>query len=340
MSMRKGSLGVRAVALLAAPAVAAFGAPAALGAGGGVDGPVVTHVRTVASFDFAAGGQPENVTVDPDGSLTVSLLGFLTGRPPQLVRISASGRSTVLVTGRSGEAIGGNARGGDGTIYYNLLSPDPSRSGVWRLPPGGAPERIGALPASAFPNGLTLDAAGRTLYSADSLAGEIYAVPTSGGAVTTWLADPALAPAQSGPGHFGVNGVTYHGGAVWASNTDRQTLLRIPVTTSGAPGPLKVVAGGLPGIDDFKFLSDCSDVAFAALNGVNEVAAVFPDGTSKVVLTAADGLDSPTDTAIRADRIYVTDGADAAPHDAKLQSGTIDLTALFGGDDDHGGGAS
>ena len=334
-TMKRTRLGVRAVtALLAVPFAAAAGTPTAFGAttSDGGTGAVITNVQTVAAFDFAAGGQPENVTINPDGSLTVSLLGFLTGQPPQLVRISPSGQQTVLVVGRPGEAIGGNARGRDGTIYYNLLSGDSSRSGIWRLPAGGAPERIGALPASAFPNGLTIDAAGQNLYSADSLAGAIYSVPTSGGPVKTWLADAALGPAVSGPGHFGVNGVTFHGGAVWASNTDRQTLLRIPVTFTGAPGTISVVAGNLPGIDDFKFLSDCSDVAFAALNGVNEVAVVYPDGKSKIVLTAADGLDSPTDTAIRGNRIYVTDGAGAAPHDAQLQSGTIDFAALFGGD--------
>ncbi|MEY9932474.1 sugar lactone lactonase YvrE [Catenulispora sp. GP43] len=329
--MNSRSLSIRvAAALLAVPAAVAFGAPSALGAttGSGATKPIITNVSTVATFDYAAGGQPENVTVDPDGSLTVSLLGFLTGQPPELLRISPTGQSTVLVTGLPGEAIGGNARDCDGTVYYNVLSQDPTRSGIWRLPPGGTPERFGALPAGQFLNGLTIDAAGRNLYAADSLTGTIWTVPSAGGPVTAWLVDPALAPAVAGPGHFGVNGVTYHDGTVWASNTDRQTLLRIPVTATGAPGPIKVVAGDLAGIDDFKFPSVFSDVAFVALNGQDEIAAVYPDGTSKVVLTAADGLDSPTDTAVRGDTIYITDGGDSAPHDAKLQAGTIDFAAL------------
>lgn len=329
--MNSRSLGIRvAAALLAVPAAVAFGAPSALGAATG-SGAVITNVNTVTTFDYAAGGQPENVTINPDGSLTVSLLGFLTGQPPELLHMSPTGHSTVLVTGLPGEAIGGNARGRDGTIYYNLLSQDPTRSGIWRLFPGCAPERLGALPAGQFLNGLTIDAAGRNLYAADSLTGTIWTVRTSGGPVTAWLADSALAPAVSGPGHFGVNGVTYHDGAVWASNTDRQTLLRIPVAATGAPGPIKVVASDLAGIDDFKFLSDYSDVAFVALNGPDEVAAVFPDGSSKVVLTAADGLDSPTDTAIRGGTIYITDGGGNAPHDAKLQVGTINFAAFFAG---------
>jgi hypothetical protein len=148
--------------------------------------------------------------------------------------------------------------------------------------------------------------------------------------VKAWLASPALAPAQSGPGHFGANGVTFHNGAVWASNTDRQTLLRIPVTATGAPGPVEVIAGNLPGIDDFKFLSSGSDVAFAALNSANEIAVVYPDGRTKIALTAADGLSSPTDTAIRGNQIFITDSGFAAPHDAQLQSGTINLASVLG----------
>jgi sugar lactone lactonase YvrE len=320
-----------AIAVLIAPTVVAAGATSAFGVTneGRIAGVAITDVRTVATFDYAAGGQPESVTLNPEGSMTVSLLGFLNGQPPQLLRISSSGRRAVLVTGGPGEAIGGNVRGRDGTIYYNMLSADPSRSGIWRLAPGGTPERIGALPAGQFLNGLTMDAGSRTLYAADSLTGTIWTVPTSGGPVTAWLVSPALAPAQPGPGHFGANGVEFHDGAVWVSNTDRETLLRVPVTATGAPGPVKVIAGNLAGIDDFKFLSDCSDVAFVALNGQDEVAVVYPDGRSKVVLTAADGLDSPTDTAVRGTRIFITDSGNAAPHDAKLQSGKIDIAALL-----------
>ncbi len=157
-----------------------------------------------------------------------------------------------------------------------MLSADPSRSGIWRLLPGGA-------------------------------------------------------PARSGPGHFGANGVEFHDGAVWVSDTDRGTLLRVPVTAAGAPGPVEVIAGGLAGVDDFEFPSACSDVAIVALNGQDEMAVVYPDGRTKIALTAADGLDSPTDTAIRGTRIFITDGGDAAPHDAKVQSGRIDIAALLAG---------
>jgi sugar lactone lactonase YvrE len=320
------------IAALIVPAVVvAVGATSASAASrqAGRGGPVITHVRTVTTFDYAAGQQPENVTINPDGSLTISMLGFLNGQPPELLRISRSGQRTVLVTGRPGEAIGGNARGRDGSIYYNVLSADPSRSGVWRLPPAGIPERISALPAGEFLNGLTIDAGSQTLYAADSLASTIWSVPAPGGPAKAWLINPALGPSQPGPGHFGANGVTFHNGAVWASDTDLGTLLRVPVTATGAPGPIKVIASNLAGIDDFKFLSDRSDVAFVALNAPDEIAVVYPDGRSKIVLTAADGLASPTDTAVRGTRIYITNAGIAAPHDAKLLRGKINLAALL-----------
>lgn len=313
-----------------AAAVAAVAVASAVSASASAArGPIVTDVHTVASFDYATGQQPESMTVNPDRSLTVSMLGFLNRQPPELLRISPSGQQTVLVTGNAGEAISGIIRGRDGSVYYDMVSADPARSGIWRLPPGGAPERIAATPG-AFLNGLTIDPVTQTLYACDSQSGTIWSVPASGGTPTQWLVSQALAPAQSGPGHLGANGVTFHQGAVWASNTDKGTLLRIPVTGStGAPGPVQVAASNLPGIDDFNFLSADSGIAFVPLNRPDEVAVVYPDGRSRVVLTAADGLASPTDTFIRGTRLYITDGGDVAPHDSKLQEARINISALL-----------
>ncbi|AQU70118.1 hypothetical protein [Streptomyces niveus] len=111
---------------------------------------------------------PENITVNPDASVTLSLIVDHAGQRPRLIRISASGHRTVLVTGQPGYGIIGNLQGGDGTVYYNVWSESPERAGAWNLPPGGQPRRIAALPADGLPNGLTLAPAGGTLYAADS----------------------------------------------------------------------------------------------------------------------------------------------------------------------------
>ncbi|WP_210588341.1 hypothetical protein [Streptomyces sp. GESEQ-35] len=329
-------LGIKAVAALIVSAVAAIAAASAsptsaASTEAGRPRPVITDVRTVAAFDSAAGQEPESVSIAQDGSLIVSMLGFLVGKPPELVQVSPSGQQTILVTGPVGDAIGGNVIGRDGTIIYNVVSPDPSRSGVWRLPPYGAAQRITAMPAGQFLNGLTLDSSNRTLYVADSVAGTIWAIPASGGPATEWLVGPALAPSPSGNG-IGANGVEYHNGAVWFSNTDQGTLLRVPVTASGAPGPIQLIADNLAGIDDFELLSGRSDVAFVALNFQNKLAVVYPNGRTRIVLDASNGLNSPTDAAISRTQIYITNSGIAAPNNASLQAGEIDIGALFDGD--------
>jgi len=323
-----------AVATFLVPTIVAVGAACASPASAAIRKtpppcPVIADVRTVASFDAAAGQNPESIHIARDGSLIVSMLGFLVGKAPELLRISPSGQQTVLAAGPVGDGIGGNAIGRDGTIYYNVFSHDPSRSGVWRLSPHGSAERSTAMPAGQFLNGLTLDPDNRTLYVSESLAGTIWAMPTSGGPAKAWLVDPALAPPTSGGG-IGANGIEYHDGTVWFSNTGRGTLFRVPITASGAAGPLQLIAGNLTGIDDFK-LSERSDVAFVALNSQNKLAAVYPDGRTMIVLDASDGLDSPTNAAIRGTKIYITNSGIAAPNLASVQVGKIDIAALLDG---------
>ncbi|MER7687270.1 hypothetical protein [Streptomyces sp. NPDC097610] len=290
---------------------------------------VVSDVATVAKFNYSAGEIPENVTFNPDRSITLSLIGAAAGKRPSLVRVSPSGHRTVLATSAQGDGITGNIRGKDGTVYYNVWSSDAARSGVWKLAPGGTPKRLAALPADGLPNGMALDPSGRTIYVADSLKSTVWAVPVAGGLAKAWLTEPALAPVKSEAVPFGANGLRFHKGAVWVSNLAQDSLLRIPVATDGKPGRIHVVTKNLDGVDDFTFLNDHSDVVFAAQNSPNLVSVVYPGGKTRTVLTASDGLASPSATGVRGDQLYVLDGGLVAPHHAQLQRGTINLSALF-----------
>lgn len=329
-----------ALAVTATAAVLASAPSASAWTGHSHRGSVVTDVRTAAQFDFAAGEIPENITVNPDGSVTLSLLGSCAvcerTHGPELMRISASGQRTVLATGQVGEAISGNTRGSDGTVYYSLWAPgNAARNGVYKLLADGTPQRIAALPADAGPNGLAIDPTGRTLYIADSLKGIIWSVPAVGGPATPWLTDAALAPVPTEALPIGANGLRFHNGALWISNFNKGTLLRVPVTPAGTAGPIHLVTGGLPNIDDLSFLTPRSDVVFAAQNGSSSqngpdrVVVIYPNGTYKPVLTSADGLASPSATAVRGDRLYITDGGVPEPHDPKLQTARINFAALL-----------
>jgi hypothetical protein len=320
---------LRAAAAGAAAAAVLLSAPSAF-AVTPTPGPerAISDIRTVAAFDHAAGEIPENITFNPDGSVTLSMIGVPAGKASSLVRLSPSGQRTVLATTAMGDGITGNARGKDGTVYYGVWSSDASRAGVWKLAPGSTPQRLAALPADGLPNGMALDPSGRILYVADSLKSTVWAVPVSGGPAKAWLTDPALAPVTSEAVPFGANGLRFHKGAVWVSNLAQDSLLRIPVTTDGRPGRVHVVTKSIDGVDDFTFLDERSDVVFAAQNAPDTVSVIYPDGQVKPVLTAADGLASPSATAVRDGRLYVTDGGLNPPHNAQLQSGKIDFSGL------------
>ncbi|MFF5938357.1 SMP-30/gluconolactonase/LRE family protein [Streptomyces sp. NPDC012508] len=273
--------------------------------------PTVTDPRVVAHFDFAAGQAPENIALEPDGSANVT---FAFAR--QVARVAKNGDTRILATlpaveNPSTPVIGvaaalGITRAHDGTLYVTYAT-GTSETGVWRVDPdGGAPVQIAQLPADGFPNALALDEKCRTLYVADSVHGTVWSVPQEGGTPTAWATGTALQPIAPPAGAgVGANGLKFHNGAVWVSNTDRRTLLRIPVRADKSAGPIETRATGLAWIDDFDFTGK-GDTVLAALIMTDDVALVRPDGTHTIVLTEQDGLSNPTSVAVRGKTVYVT----------------------------------
>ncbi|MFD5828341.1 hypothetical protein [Lentzea sp. NPDC060358] len=302
-------------AVLAAASLAPLGAAPA----SAVTAPLCA-ARVVQHFDLHKGQTPESIVLAPDGTAYVTF-----AKARQVAEISPTGGIRVLATlpapadgGVHTPALGfpltvGIDRAADGTLYFAYATGTADLTGVWSLRPGGTPRRIASLPAGSLPNGLALDEKSRTLYVADS-TGTVWRVPATGsGAATAWSADPALAPA----GFLGANGLKLRGGAVWVTNLDRGTVLRIPVVAGGKAGPVQVVATGLEGIDDFAFTGR-GDEIIAALDTVNQVALVQPGGTHTVVLSAADGLQGPTSIAVRGRTVHVPSAAYLTATDPNL----------------------
>ena len=262
----------------------------------------LSGAHIVAHLDLAAGQQPENIVVEPDGSADLTL-SF--GR--QVARVTLDGHVRVLGTVPAPPAgtqvpligrafVGGIVREPDGTLYFLYAAGTSELTGLWRLPPGGTPVRVAALPADSVPNGLAQ--AGQNLYVTDSSTGEIWRIPLCG-TPSVWLKAPELAAPA---GKFGANGARIHDGTLWVTNFYQGTLMRIPLATR----QLHVVATGLGGADDLAVVGN--DVLVAA-NPDNLVELVHQDDTHSVVLTKADGLENPTAVAVRGDTVYVTDAA-------------------------------
>jgi hypothetical protein len=279
----------------------------------------LSDARIALHFDLAQGQMPENVAEAPGGAFDVTF-----AKADQVAEISARGNVRILATlpkpadgGVHTPALGfaltsGIVRDGD-TLYFLYGTGTADLTGFWRLRPGGTPQRIAALPATSFPNGLTLDARTHTLYATDSVLGTIWRVSTRGGVPTAWSTAPQLADT----GFLGANGLKLHNGALWATNLDQGTVLRIPIRPDGSAGTVATVATGMVGIDDITFTGG-GDQLLAAMVVPNEVALVRSDGSHSIVLTAADGLENPTSIALRGDTVYIFSAAYLTAHDPNL----------------------
>ncbi|WP_406512441.1 hypothetical protein OG851_21260 [Streptomyces sp. NBC_00161] len=305
MPRNAGAVGLVLALLAAAPSAgaAAAGPPASSFS--------LTDPRIVAHFDFTAGETPENLALEPDGSADLT---FAFAR--QVVRVDLHGGRRLLATLPAvadpktplvgGAVVTGIVRTPDGTLYV-AFNTGTVETGLYRITPDGEVGKLADLPPNGFTNGLALDEHRGLLYGADSVLGTVWRISLDDAhpAVSTWATGAALEPAT----FIGANGIKVGHHAVWVSNYDRGTLLRIPVGEDGSAGTIRTHATGLTGIDDFAFAGHGKAVLAALNNTESQLALVRPDGTHTVVLTGKDGLSGPTSVAIRHHRVYVPSGA-------------------------------
>jgi len=212
-----------------------------------------------------------------------------------------------------------------GRLYVALCTGSQDLQGIWRISPDGSARRIAALPQGGIPNGMALDQHNDFIYVADSLLSVIWRVSITDGRVTAWAVGPQLAP----NGLLGANGLKLHDGAVWVSNTQLGTLLRIPIQRDGSAGPIETIATSLPGIDDFAFTGPgTSAPILAAINPFSTVVLIQPDGSQQTVLTAADGLSNPSSLAVLDGTVYVLSAAYLTQTDPNIMLANLNHQAL------------
>jgi sugar lactone lactonase YvrE len=271
------------------------------------------HVATIVEFDAAAGQFPEGLAVDEGGDVLVSFapLGELAeidldeATSPRVEPVgSVPGVDPAADIGLLGLAIGPR-----GDVYGAVVA--PAAQGVWRFDErSGTPERLAGTEAIGFPNGLAFYPHGN-LYVASSsepsspagaLQGGIWRIAPDG-SVERLLVDEALGGTGTLllPTGVGANGIAYCDGALYVTNTDKGTLLRIPVDEDGALGEPAVVASGddLVGADGIAL--DAHGNAYIAVITQSTVVRVTPDGAIEPVAAASDGLDWPSSVAFGPD---------------------------------------
>lgn len=291
----------------------------------------VSNPRVLIHYDLAAGEQPENITAAPGGAFLVVL-----SRAAKVERITPQGGRRVVASlpvpadgGINTPVLGFNFASGivrmpDGTLYVGYATGHDDSTGIWRVRRGAAPERVVALSGKSFPNGMALDQRTHQIYFADSTLGDIWRFSAKRGATAAvkWAGGAKLDP--TGLYGLGVNGLKIHKNAVWVSNADQGTLLRIPIGRKGTAGAFETKLTG-PIIDDFNFIGH-SDSILAALDPANEVALIKPDGSYSIVMDSTDGIQGgPTAAAIRGDKLYVVTAGFLTGSDPNVVVADIDV---------------
>ncbi len=115
----------------------------------------------------------------------------------------------------------------------------------------GSLESFQTIPDGMFPNGITrLDS--NTFLMADSYRGVIWSVDVEKLSVEIWLEHPLLARDDSSSSFPAVNGLKIFDHVLYASNTQRMLMLRIPLNTNLQPLEPEIYLENT-NIDDFAF---------------------------------------------------------------------------------------
>ncbi len=284
-------------AVCAATAFVAF-APSA---GASAEAAMV-DVDEVIAYDFSAGEWPEGLENDDRGMIYTSLVAGTLHR----IELAADGTVDRVVELAKLDVKGGYLLGlaipETGRILAAVMSPDPSVSGVYEFVEHGDRAEVGdpiaLLPAypNGFPNAIATDDAGG-IYVSDSLAGVVYRVHRHG-TVERWASGPLFEGDPEGGlenAVYGANGLVVHNGSLYVANTEKSSVVQVPIRPRGQAGTPAVYVE-----DEQLFAAD--DIAFDVRGNLYVTASATADRLVRVsadatqVLTLADaedGLDYP-----------------------------------------------
>ena len=190
------------------------------------------------------GVSPRGVAVDKIGNVYVSVGEIrATLEYMQIRKYTPDGKQLFSVEIGQG-TIGGLMVTANGDLYIALAA-GPAR-GVYRMDREGQIELLSGSQQIFFGNGLAFDDVG-TLYITESVSligppppfgqGGIWRIPR-GGTAELCLRDVLLTGtgALGQPVPYGANGIAYYHGNLYVTNTEKGTVLRMPVWPDGSVG--------------------------------------------------------------------------------------------------------
>ena len=299
------------------------------GSGGG--SATGAEVKVLVPFDPAKGELPEGLILSPDG--TAAYTAFApTGK---VVKISLADNTVsdfgaVPAPPANGGFVLGLAFDSAGDLYVGVasfLNPGMYQAGVYKIPKtGGDGTLFSKAAAITFANGLVFDKQDN-LYLSESPSGTIYKIDKTGLA-KVWSADPLLTGGAGGPcasGQMfaiGPNGVALVGSDLFTVNTDKASLIKIPINMDGTAGMatevIKTDCANLGGADGL--YADTDGSLIVADNATNQLVRVGTDGKPSVIVKS-DLFNFPTSavpgTVGGKKYVYVVNAAFAPAADSK-----------------------
>lgn len=279
------------------------------------DGASTQTATTVPIAEYPQGTFLENIAIGRQGQLFVN--SHLEGK---VYKIDAQGRRSTWTTVEG--TIAGIALNPDGSALLSgwVKGKEPA---VFSVTAQGRSAVLMRLLGGQFPNGVLRLAVHRFLI-ADSYKGVIWEVDTRGKQASVWLEHELLSRASTDNPTPAVNGIKLFRGALYASNTARQLLVRVPIV-KGRPGTPEVVKKDI-GLDDFDF--DRSGNLYGATHVYNSLVRLAPDGQVTVLAGLAQGMAGSTAVAARpaaggVELFVTTNGGMSLPPEGGVQTGKV-----------------
>ncbi len=276
--------------------------------------PAQGESELVAAYDFYAAETPENVVVNfqNDVFITLALTGVIEKVNPNNGDREVYAQLPIL--GPNGEVecgfvamIAGLALNPiTNDLYVTVNSCTPENRGIWKVSPDGSMSVIATVPMDAMLNGIVMR--GLYLYTVDSMSvtGRIFStrIDQQGAEAEVFLEsdlmafDPTLPPPEGVPFMPGMNGIQKYMGDLYVSNSGKNAIYRIPMVGSGL-NPFKPPRAGEPewyvdalGADDFAF--DWQGNIYFTNDPYSQLVKVTPDNEATVLLDSSDGMDGST----------------------------------------------
>jgi putative intracellular protease/amidase/sugar lactone lactonase YvrE len=239
----------------------------------------------------------ENIVIDTQGTIFVS--SYEEGK---IYRVSLDGKYSEFAAIKGNVA--GMANDGDDLIVAGTI--EDKTPAIFRVNSAGVVEPLLRLPEAIFLNGM-IHLEGSRYLVADSYKGAIWEIDANAKTARIWIENPLLGRSDPNNPFPAINGIKLYKNSLFASNTQRQLLIRIPLAENLTPGTPEVFLSNV-NVDDFAF--DVRGNLYGTTHVYNSAIRVSPDGEITTIATAIQGMVGSTAVAFgrfdRNTRIYVT----------------------------------